>query len=105
MTGTEKCLWRQLKGKQLAHYKFRRQQPIGPYIVDFVCQSYRLIIELDGGQHLDQNLYDKRRTTFLESKGYRVLRFWNNAVLNNSNGVLETILTALHRTPHDSTSV
>ncbi|HTG79518.1 MAG TPA: endonuclease domain-containing protein [Sphingomicrobium sp.] len=97
MTDAERKLWSVLRNSQLGA-KFRRQQPIGPYIADLVCQEARLIVEADGGQHADA-LSDARRTAFLQSKGYRVLRFWNNDVLQNLEGVAEAILAAL-LTPH-----
>jgi very-short-patch-repair endonuclease len=71
--------------------KFRRQHPIGSYIVDFCCPTLRLIVELDGGQHAEQNAADQARTCFLESRGYRVLRFWNNQVMTQWDDVLEEI--------------
>ncbi|MBN8806972.1 MAG: endonuclease domain-containing protein [Sphingomonas sp.] len=97
-TDAEKRLWKHLRGAQLAAAKFRRQQPIGPYVVDFVCQAHRLIVEADGSQHAGSE-HDARRDGFLESKGYRVLRFWNNDILTNMAGVSETIRVAL-QTPH-----
>ena len=92
-TDAERILWSILRRKQLAPLRFRRQQPIGPYIVDFFCPSAKLIVELDGGQHgADQNIiYDGNRTQFLESKGYRVLRFWNLEVVKDRNSVAEAI--------------
>ncbi len=98
MTDAEKKLWKHLHGKQLENYKFRRQQPVGSYIADFVCQQYRLIVEIDGSQHLD-NPRDDVRTRWLQEQGCRVLRFWNNEVLKNTESVAETILEALHTTP------
>jgi very-short-patch-repair endonuclease len=98
MTDAERKLWSVLRNRQLDGAKFRRQQPIGPFIADFVCHERRLIVEADGGQHAD-DLGDRRRTAFLESKGYRVLRFWNNDILTNLRGVAEVIaarLTAPH---------
>ncbi len=71
--------------------KFRRQFPIEPYIADFVCLEPKLIIELDGSQHFDQAAYDNERTDFLEQRGFKVLRFWNNDVFKNTEGVLESI--------------
>jgi len=91
----EKVLWRQLRGRQLEGYKFRRQVVFEPYIVDFVCLEARLIIEADGGQHTDRVVYDALRTTKLESKGYRVLRFWNHQVLGELQNVLEEISRVL----------
>jgi very-short-patch-repair endonuclease len=98
MTDAERKLWSVLRNRQLEVAKFRRQQPIGPFIVDFVCPISRLIIEADGGQHAD-SAADARRTAFLESKGYRVLRFWNNDILSNLDGVAAIIATAV-ATPH-----
>ena len=98
LTPAERKLWCILRNRQLEGAKFRRQQPIGPFIADFVCQDRRLIIEADGAQHAD-NCADERRTSFLESKGYRILRFWNNDILNNLDGVAQVIADALS-TPH-----
>jgi very-short-patch-repair endonuclease len=98
MTDAERRLWSVLRNRQLNGAKFRRQQPIGPFIADFACQERRLIVEADGGQHAN-NVRDARRTEFLESKGYRVLRFWNNDILNNLDGVAQVIAAALS-TPH-----
>jgi very-short-patch-repair endonuclease len=97
-TDAERKLWSILRGANLVRAKFRRQQPIGPFIADFVCQRERLIIEADGGQHED-NGYDRQRTAFLESKGYRVFRFWNNDILGNIDGVAQAIAAALEA-PH-----
>jgi very-short-patch-repair endonuclease len=98
MTGAERKLWGALRSSRLQGAKFRRQQPIGPFIADFVCQRYRLIVEADGGQHAE-SITDDRRTAFLESKGYRVLRFWNNDILTNLDGVAQAIAAPLS-TPH-----
>ncbi len=92
MTLAEQKLWGHLRGKQLNGIKFRRQQTIGGYIVDFVSMEHRLIIELDGGQHSEQIEYDERRKAFLNAQGYRVLRFWNNEVLQQTEAVLEKII-------------
>ena len=100
MTEAELALWRHLRLRQLGSCKFRRQQPIGNYIVDFVCFEKRLIIEVDGGEHSAQAAYDSERDTWLESQGFSVLRFWNNQVLNEMEDVKEVILGAL--TPHRS---
>ncbi|WP_309662202.1 DUF559 domain-containing protein [Sphingomonas sp.] len=91
-TDAEQLMWRALRSRQLAGLKFRRQATIGPYIPDFVCVEARLVVEIDGGQH-DEEL-DRQRTRFLEQHGFKMLRFWNNDVLENSDGVLETILRA-----------
>jgi len=94
MTKEEIKLWNMLKNRQLMDLKFRRQFPIGDYIVDFVCLDKKLIIELDGGQHNEiQNLmYDKIRTDYLNRQGYKVLRFWNYEVWDNFTGVIEKII-------------
>ncbi len=90
-TDAELLLWQQLRSRHLGGYKFRRQFPIEPYIADFVCLELKLIIELDGGQHADQISYDNRRSLFLEQRGFKVIRFWNNDVIENIEGVLEAI--------------
>ena len=96
-TDAERRLWGLLRRKQLGGVKFRRQQPIGPYIVDFYCSSAKLVIELDGGHHNEgANLeYDERRTLYLRKCGYRVLRFGNPDLLKNQQSVLDTIWQAL----------
>ena len=99
MTDAERLLWRSLRDRRFAHCKFRRQHPIGPYITDFACIAQKLVIELDGGQHAKQQAYDARRTRYLEEYGYRVIRFWDNEVLGNIEGVLASILQALEP-PH-----
>ena len=88
-------LWNQLRGRRVNGYKFRRQVVIEPYVVDFACFEAKLIIEVDGGQHMDQAAYDVRRTESLERMGYRVLRFWNNEVLSELPAVLERINAVL----------
>ena len=90
-TSAEQTLWQYLRHKRFKSLKFRRQYPIGPYIVDFVCLNKKLIIELDGSQHLKQVAYDTERTEYLEYLGFRVLRFWNNEVLNQLPSVLRMI--------------
>jgi very-short-patch-repair endonuclease len=97
MTDAERRLWAGLRARGLGR-KWRRQQPIGRYIADFVCQSARLIVEVDGGQHSESEA-DARRTTWLESVGYRVLRVWNQDVLENIEGVLIHIAEALAAAP------
>ena len=87
-------MWTARRHRRMSQYKFRRQHPIGEFIVDFACTAHALVIELDGGQHAD-NARDLCRTACLESQGWRVLRFWNNDVLANTSGVIETILRAL----------
>jgi very-short-patch-repair endonuclease len=87
-------MWSALRDRRLLRYKFRRQHPIGRYIVDFACTEHTLVIEVDGGQHAD-NSADERRTAWIQSHGWKLLRFWNNDVLANTNGVIETILQVL----------
>ena len=94
LTDAERRLWAVLRDRRLAGYRFRRQHPIGDCIVDFARTKHRLIIEADGGQHAD-NQADESRTRFLHAEGWEVLRFWNNDVLANSEGVIETILRVL----------
>jgi very-short-patch-repair endonuclease len=96
-TDAERKLWSLLRTRQLAGFRFRRQQPIGPYIADFFCPSARLIVELDGDQHgaAAAIMYDQDRTRFLQSRGYRVLRFSNGDVPKSSDLVLEAIRRAL----------
>ena len=93
-TDAERHLWYHLRANRLG-FKFKRQVPIGTYVVDFVCLEKRLIIELDGGQHMDNRLYDKKRTDSLTTLGFKVLRFWNHDVFQQTPSVLEVILTAL----------
>jgi very-short-patch-repair endonuclease len=97
ITDAERVLWMQLRAHRLDGLRFRRQTPIGRCIVDFVCHECRLIVELDGGQHADSP-HDVMRDRWLESKGYRVLRFWNSDVFTNREGVLETIVSAVRGT-------
>jgi very-short-patch-repair endonuclease len=98
-TRAEWLLWLQLRDRRLKGFKFARQQPIGPYYVDFVCRDQRLIIEVDGGQHSD-NVGDRRRDAHLARLGYRVVRLWNNDVLANMDGVLEMLQSELEAAPH-----
>jgi very-short-patch-repair endonuclease len=94
-TPAERKLWAYIRNAQLNDVKFRRQHAIGNYVVDFCSPKHKLIIEPDGSQHQDQEEYDTERTTFLKSRGYRVLRFWNNDVMNDIDGVIECINKAL----------
>lgn len=94
-TDAEQKLWMHLRNGLLKGWKFRRQHPIGNYIVDFCCLEGMLIIELDGGQHLEQKATDEERTKYLNSVGFRVLRFWNDDVLTKVDDVLEEVLRAL----------
>jgi very-short-patch-repair endonuclease len=94
MTDAERKLWFALCDRRLAAFKFRRQVPLGPFIVDFLCYQARLVIEVDGGQHAD-SVCDVRRDEWLAANTFRVLRFWNNDVLGNTEGALMVILDAL----------
>lgn len=94
LTPAERKLWAVLRGDQLG-VSFRRQHAIGPYIPDFVCIKKKLIIEVDGSQHLEQAEYDAARTKYLNSLGYRVIRFWNSDVMKDLDGVIRAILNAL----------
>jgi very-short-patch-repair endonuclease len=93
-TDAERRMWSALRDRRLLKYKFRRQHPIGHYIVDFACTQYRLVVEIDGSQHAESSK-DARRTAFLEAQGWKVVRFWNNDVLANTTAVAEAILQAL----------
>ena len=97
-TPAEGKLWAYLRGDKLG-VKFRRQHALGPYIVDFCSIKAKLIIELDGSQHLEQAEYDQERTLYLEAQGYKVIRFWNNQVMNDISGVILAIQYALEETP------
>ena len=100
LTQMERKLWKILSAKKLGGYKFRRQQAVGEYIVDFVCMEKKLIVELDGGQHAEIRAdHDLGRTYFLEKNGYTVLRFWNNEIFESLEGVADTILEALNSLP------
>ena len=92
-TDAEAKLWYRLRAGRLLGHKFRRQHPLPPYVVDFACIESKLIIELDGGQHSVES--DRMRTAFLETQGFRVLRFWDNELLNTMDAVLEAIVCAL----------
>jgi very-short-patch-repair endonuclease len=94
MTDSEIALWRHLRAHRLNGEKFRRQQPIGRYVVDFVHFGARLIVEADGGQH-NRSAADERRDTWLRAQGFTVMRFWNNEIMQNLAGVLETITAAV----------
>jgi very-short-patch-repair endonuclease len=98
-TDFERRLWRELRNRRFSGFKFRRQQPIGPFIVDFISFEAGLVIELDGSQHgLPERLSaDETRTEYLESRGYRVLRVWNGELVDNFNGVMEAIFCAARR--------
>ena len=95
MTDAEKILWSKLRVHRFFGYKFRRQVPLGPYIVDFFCPDRSIIIELDGSGHAEQEAYDKRRDAYFFDHNLLVVRFWNHEVFENMEGVLEIITTAL----------
>ena len=95
MTDAESLLWQQLRGRRFQGFKFRRQRPLGPYILDFVCLDAGLVIEIDGGQHAEQQAYDQARTALIESHNLAVIRFWNHEVMNDTAAVLEKIWQTL----------
>jgi very-short-patch-repair endonuclease len=94
MTDAERRLWFALRDRRLAGFKFRRQHPIGNFIVDFACTKHHLVVEADGGQHAESES-DARRTALIEAMGWRVMRFWNNDILANTEGVILTLLREL----------
>ena len=97
-TNAETILWRHLKTIETEGTHFRRQVPLGPYVADFACMAARLVIEIDGSQHGNESnkARDEARTRWLESEGYRVIRFWNNDIVQNAEGVLDVIYAALY---------
>lgn len=96
----EKRLWCRLRNRQIHGVRFRRQVPIGPYIVDFASQRARLVVEADGGHHTGQVAEDRRRTVFLEFRGYQVLRFWNMDILDRTDDVISVLSEAVHWAIH-----
>jgi very-short-patch-repair endonuclease len=103
-TDAERKLWHHLRDRRLDGWKFRRQHPVGPYVLDLYCADARLVIELDGGQHdFDAHRnHDEARTAYLEKQGIKVIRFWNNDVMENALSVLEAIRGALGPSPQPS---
>jgi len=97
MTDAEQKLWYHLRAHRFMGRKFKRQKPLGRYVVDFICLEEKLIIELDGGQHAENLEYDHERDAWLRSEGYTVLRFWNNELMNETEGVMERIRLALSK--------
>ena len=95
MTDAERLLWRHLRNRELGGWKFRRQYPVGPFIVDFICVEKNVVIEVDGGQHAENAALDLQRSAYLNKMGYRVVRFWNNEVLQETEAVLEAIFAIL----------
>ena len=98
LTPAEFALWTRIRGRQLAGFKFVRQEPIGRYYADFLCRERRLIIELDGGQHAESR-GDRHRDSALCALGYRVIRIWNNDVIENLDGVLQALVSELEDGP------
>jgi very-short-patch-repair endonuclease len=103
-TEAEKRLWRRLSARQVGETRFNRQFPIGPFICDFVSRTAKLIIEVDGGQHAVRSEADAQRTAYLRSRGHRVIRFWNNDVLENTDSVVEAIELVLTDSPSPAPS-
>ena len=101
-TEAETRLWQSLRSRRLADFKFRRQVWIGPFIADFLCMDAMLVVEVDGSQHIGDAAYDADRTAFLANKGYRVIRVWNNDVMQRMDDVLAAILSALISVPSPS---
>ncbi len=91
MTDAERRLWRHLRNRRFGGWKFKRQYPVGHFIVDFICLEKNVVIEVDGGQHAESEKQDSERSAYLHKMGYRVFRFWNNQVLQETESVLETI--------------
>ena len=98
-TDAERRLWAHLRHRRLGGFKFSRQMSVGPFVCDFLCRERGLVVELDGGQHAERTAQDERRTAFLNAEGLAVLRFWNNDVFENMEGVLQTILRNLQQLP------
>ena len=96
-TKAESMLWKQVSNRRLQGLKFKRQVPMGGFIVDFVCHDMKIIVELDGGQHAKQELYDQDRTDELQKLGYQVIRYWNNDVLSNIEGVMQDLAKQMQR--------
>ena len=99
-TDVERKFWWLVRDRRFGGYKFKRQFLIGRYIVDFVCLEAGLVVELDGGQHVGQTVYDDIRDSYLKARGFRVLRFWNTEFLTNRDGVLEALQCQLESPPH-----
>ena len=102
LTDAEKFLWGHVRGKQLEGFKFRRQEPIGNYVADFVCYEKRIIVEVDGSQHCSEK--DHERDRWFEGQGFKVIRFWNNEVLKNTEGVWEVIRKTMLISPSPNPS-
>jgi very-short-patch-repair endonuclease len=98
-TPAERLLWTYLSRRQLEGHKFSRQMPVGPFICDFMCREAKLVLELDGGQQEASASLDRMRSDYIEAEGYRVIRFWNNELMENVHGVLAAIVSALDAVP------
>ena len=103
-TDAEVLVWQHLRDRRLLGCKFSRQVPIGKYIVDFLCEDPPIIIELDGGQHIEQERYDQTRTNWLQANGFLVLRFWNNDIAENLEGVLKSLFSTIEKSRPANTS-
>jgi very-short-patch-repair endonuclease len=104
MTDAERLLWRHLRNRELGGWKFRRQYPVGPFIVDFICVEKNVVIEVDGGQHAENEEQDIQRSAYLNKMGYQVVRFWNNQVLQETEAVLTAIFAILANGKQNSPS-
>jgi len=104
LTDAERLLWRHLRNRELGGWKFKRQYPVGPFIVDFICLEKNVVIEVDGGQHAEDEESDLQRSTYLKKMGYRLFRFWNNQVLRETEAVLEAIFATLAAEKQNSPS-
>ena len=104
MTDAERLLWRHLRNRELGGWKFKRQYPVGPFIVDFICVEKNVVIEVDGGQHAENEELDLQRSAYLNKMGYRVLRFWNNEVLQETEAVLTAMFAILANDKQNSPS-
>ena len=104
LTDAERLLWGHLRDRRLGGWKFKRQYPVGPFIVDFICVEKNLVIEVDGGQHAENEEQDLERSAYLNKMGYRVCRFWNNQVLQETESVLEAIFAILAEGKQNSPS-
>ena len=103
-TDAENRMWYYLRNRRLSGYKFVRELVISNYIADFVCREKKIIIEIDGGQHMAAVQYDLMRTKYLERNGYKVIRFWNNEVFQDIEAVMDSILNIINTVPHESPS-
>ena len=104
MTDAERKLWRHLRNRELGGWKFKRQYPVGSFIVDFICLEKNVVIEVDGGHHAENEELDIQRSAYLNKMGYRVVRFWNNEVLQETEAVLEAIFAILANSKQNSPS-